>query len=79
VARSASGPGPVAAAVEDVTLEDDDVAAAEDEEDEDEEEDEEEDVDASPPPLDEHPDSVRAPAAAAQTRDLPNFRVVVIT
>lgn len=43
---------------------------------EDEAADDDEAAESLPPP-DEHPDNARAPTAAAQTKDVPNLRVVI--
>lgn len=49
---------------------------AADEDDEGELADDDEAAESLPPP-DEHPDNARAPTAAAQTKDVPNLRVVI--
>jgi hypothetical protein len=80
VARSASGPGPAEA----VALGDPAVVSEVD----DAEDDADDDVGAaevaegdeaadSLPPSEEHPVSARAPTAAAQNRDVPNFGVAI--
>lgn len=46
-------------------------------EDEAADEDDDDEAAESLPPPDEHPDNARAPTAAAQTKDVPNLRVVI--